>query len=35
MLKNISILNSDFETAVKEAKENDFVYFDPPYEPLK
>jgi len=34
MLKNISILNSDFETAVKEAKENDFVYFDPPYEPL-
>jgi len=34
MLKNINILNSDFETAVKEAKEKDFVYFDPPYEPL-
>lgn len=34
MLKNINILNSDFETVVKEAKETDFVYFDPPYEPL-
>jgi DNA adenine methylase len=34
MLKNINILNSDFEAVVKETKENDFVYFDPPYEPL-
>ena len=34
MLKNINIFNSDFETVVKEAKENDFVYFDPPYQPL-
>ena len=29
--KNI-ITNIDFETAVKNAKANDFVYFDPPYD---
>jgi len=29
-----TILNGDFETAVKNACENDFVYFDPPYMPL-
>lgn len=34
MLKNINIFNSDFEIVIKEAKENDFVYFDPPYQPL-
>lgn len=32
--KNVNILNGDFEKAVEEAKEGDFVYFDPPYMPL-
>jgi DNA adenine methylase len=27
-------MNTDFETAVKEAKEGDFVFFDSPYAPL-
>ena len=31
-LNDIKILNIDFEQAVKDAKENDFVYFDPPYD---
>lgn len=31
-LSNIKVLNGDFETAVKTAKEGDFVYFDPPYD---
>ncbi len=30
----ISILNVDFENAVKNAKKGDFVYFDPPYDPI-
>lgn len=30
----ITILNDDFEEAVKLAKAEDFVYFDPPYDPL-
>ncbi|AWV97995.1 DNA adenine methylase [Arcticibacterium luteifluviistationis] len=30
----ISILNKDFEEAVKGAKKGDFVYFDPPYDPV-
>lgn len=30
----ISILNVDFEEAVKEVSMGDFVYFDPPYIPL-
>ena len=29
---NIKILSIDFEEAVKDAKEGDFVYFDPPYD---
>lgn len=29
---NITILNGDFEVAVKNAKKGDFVYFDPPYD---
>ncbi len=29
---NIKILSVDFEEAVKDAKKNDFVYFDPPYD---
>lgn len=28
---DVVLLNSDFETAVEEAKSGDFVYFDPPY----
>ncbi len=34
MLKRIDIRNSDFELTVRDAEENDFVYFDPPYDPL-
>ena len=31
---NIDFLSGDFEKAVQGVKENDFVYFDPPYIPL-
>lgn len=31
---NIIILSEDFSSAVKNAKANDFVYFDPPYDPI-
>lgn len=31
---NITILNGDFETALKGIKKGDFVYFDPPYHPV-
>lgn len=31
---DITILEGDFESAVELAKNNDFVYFDPPYIPL-
>lgn len=30
----IKILNTDFEEAVKDAKKGDFIYFDPPYDPV-
>lgn len=30
----ITILSSDFSEAVRDAKKGDFVYFDPPYQPL-
>ncbi|MCP6760869.1 MAG: DNA adenine methylase [Fischerella sp. CENA71] len=30
----IDILNSDFQEAVQSAKKGDFVYFDPPYDPV-
>lgn len=33
-LQKVSILESDFGVAIKEAKSGDFVYFDPPYFPL-
>ena len=31
-MNDIKIMNVDFEEAVKMAKKNDFVYFDPPYD---
>ena len=31
-INNITILNEDFETSVKNAKKGDFIYFDPPYD---
>lgn len=33
-LQNVSITNLDFYDAVKDASIGDFVYFDPPYDPL-
>jgi len=30
----VEILNLDFQEAVKDAKEGDFIYFDPPYDPI-
>ena len=34
LLKGVKILNEDFEKAIEDVRENDFVYFDPPYIPL-
>lgn len=34
ILKNVQILCNDFEKAVKSVGANDFVYFDPPYDPV-
>ena len=34
LLQNTTILNQDFENAIKDAKKEDFVYFDPPYVPI-
>lgn len=31
---NVTMLNGDFKEAVKSAKKGDFVYFDPPYDPV-
>lgn len=31
---NISIISGDFEDACKTAQKGDFVYFDPPYDPV-
>ncbi len=30
----VRILNSDFQEAVKDAKRGDFIYLDPPYDPI-
>ncbi|NEQ39002.1 MAG: DNA adenine methylase [Okeania sp. SIO3I5] len=30
----VKILNVDFAKAVKDAKKDDFIYFDPPYDPV-
>lgn len=32
--KKIQIMNLDFEQAVKDAQKGDFIYFDPPYDPV-
>jgi DNA adenine methylase len=34
LLENVKILNVDFERAIEAAKSGDFVYFDPPYQPV-
>lgn len=33
-LKNVEIVNGDFESCAKKAKKGDFVFFDSPYAPL-
>lgn len=34
ILKNVKILCKNFQNAVELVKENDFIYFDPPYDPI-
>jgi len=34
LLQDVNISESNFSDVVKEAKEGDFIYFDPPYFPL-
>ena len=31
-MNDVTILSTDFEDAVKDAKKGDFIYFDPPYD---
>lgn len=35
LLKNVKIINDDFSKCLEYAQEEDFIYFDPPYYPLK
>lgn len=35
LLKDVKIVNGGFEECLKYAKKNSFIYFDPPYYPLK
>jgi DNA adenine methylase len=34
MLESVTLMHADFEQVVRTAKRGDFVYFDPPYQPL-
>lgn len=34
LLRNVSIRKSDFSSVLKSAKDGDFIYFDPPYQPI-
>lgn len=34
MLRQVTILNADFEKAVRTARKMDFIYLDPPYHPI-
>lgn len=34
ILQNVKILNRGYKEVIKDAKEQDFIYFDPPYHPL-
>lgn len=34
LLQRVKIVHGDFEAATRSAKKGDFVYFDPPYQPL-
>jgi len=34
MLEKVKVENRDFASAVRTAKKGDFIYFDPPYQPL-
>lgn len=34
MLRRVTIQDTDFEKTVKNARRGDFIYFDPPYQPL-
>jgi len=34
MLKNVAILHQDFEQTVSTVRRKDFIYFDPPYQPI-
>jgi len=33
-LKEVSITNQDYKEVIKNAKKGDYIYFDPPYDPL-